>query len=115
MNSKAATISAYVGGSIVSVILLNAIVKQLNSGIGFLTTNRKMARICLTSPIATEEPTTKEEWQQHYAWWNKQSKEFRRNWYKAVWQTQHGKYQEYFTADGKKYWREGGGEVKTKK
>jgi hypothetical protein len=98
--NKAVEISLYTASGITFVVLVNAVMKHLNNGIGFLTTDRHMAKYAMTKPSGNIEPTTKEQWAEHYAWWKKKSKEYRREWYKAVWNSEHGKPTPTFKADG---------------
>lgn len=112
--SKAADIALYTVSGFTAVVLLNQIVKYLNSGKGFLTTNKRMAKYALTKRSGNYRLTTKETWEEDFAWWNKESKEYRTNWYKAIWKAEHGKGTETFTADGKKWYTKGGNEVKVK-
>lgn len=100
---KGVEIALYTASGVVAVVLTNQIVKYLNNGIGFLTTDRRMAKYTMTKPSGNFEPTTKEQWPRHYDWWKSKSKEFRREWYKAVWKSEHGKPTPTYMADGKKW------------
>lgn len=112
--SKAGEIVLYTASGLTAVVLLNQIVKYLNSGKGFLTTNKRMAKYALTKPSGNYRITNKDTWEQDFAWWNNETKEYRTNWYKAIWKAEHGKGKETFTADGKTWYTKGGTEVKGK-
>ena len=98
---KGVEIALYTASGAVAIILTNQIVKYLNSGIGFLTTDRRMAKYAMTKPSGNVQPTTDAQWQEHYAWWKNTSKEYRKEWYKAVWRSEHGKPTPTYKADGK--------------
>lgn len=101
--NKALEISLYTASGITIVVLANAVMKHLNNGIGFLTTDRRMAKYAMTKPSGNEKATTKAEWDDHYKWWKGKSKEYRREWYKAVWNSEHGKPTPTYMADGQKW------------
>ena len=98
--TKGTEIALYTASGLVAIVLTNQIVKYLNNGIGFMTTDKRMAKYAMTKPSGNVEPTTKEQWDGHYSWWKGKSKEYRREWYKAVWRTEHGKPTPTYKADG---------------
>lgn len=110
MNT-AAKIAIYTTSGLAAAIIINAVVKKKNDGIGIFTTERRMAKFVLTSPIARfkpQEKVTKED----VEWWKSLGKDYRRNWYKAVWKTAKGEKTETFTnSQGTKFWTKGGYKV----
>lgn len=110
MNKAAENI--IIGASAVAgVIVINQIWKRLNSGVGFFTTERKMAKTVLTSKIARytpQESITKED----VEWWKSLGKTYRRNWYKAVWKTKNGdKTDKFMNSEGEQFYTKGGKKV----
>jgi hypothetical protein len=105
-------IAIYTASGLVLTVLANEAVKHANNGVGFLTSERRMAKVVLTSPHGRSKPqetVTKED----VEWWKSLDKSYRRNWYKAVWRTGRGKVTPTFlTKDGKRFNTLGGKLVK---
>jgi hypothetical protein len=107
MNT-AAKIAIYTTSGLAAAIIVNAVVKQLNDGVGIFTTERRMARFVLTSPLARTTPQ-KEVTQEDVEWWKSLGKDYRRSWYKATWKSTKGRPTPIFTTkDGTKFKTKGG-------
>jgi hypothetical protein len=114
--NKALEITIYTASGLAIVVLTNAIVKQLNDGVGIFTTDRRMAKYAMTKPSGNFTPTTDATWKKHYAWWKSEPKGFRKAWYKSVWRAEHGNKNkdanQTFEYGGKTYWVKGAEEKK---
>jgi len=107
--NKALKISLYVAGGISAVILANVVIKRLNSGKGFFTSDKQMAKLVGMSKFALNDPYTEEELPNFYKFWDGLDKEYKIAWYKAVWKSENGKPQETFSIkSGKKFKTKGG-------
>jgi len=102
--NKALKISIYVAGSVSTVLLANQLTKLLNSGKGFLTTDKQMGTYVGMSKFGRNKPYTKENIGEFLEWWETVGKGYKIPWYKAVWKSEHGKPQEFFyNSEGKKF------------
>lgn len=106
--NKTLKISLYVSGGVVGVILLNALVKRMNNGIGFFTTDKKMGKFVGTSSEGMNVPYTKEEVDDFLETWTSWGKGYRKAYYKAVWRSEHGKPTPYFYVDKVRHATKGG-------
>lgn len=100
--------SLYISGGVVGVILLNALVKQMNSGIGFFTTDKKMGKLVGMSSEGQNVPYTKDNIDDFLETWISWGKNYRRAYYKAVWRSEKGKPTPYFYVDKVKHATKGG-------
>ena len=91
---KALEISAYTVGVLSIIVLANQIRKTKNSGVGFLTSSRRMGIRVGKSDKALNEPYT--------------DKEYKTNWYKAVWESENGNDTPFFYVSNKKFKTKGG-------
>ena len=105
---KALEISAYVIGGLSIVVLANQIRKTKNSGVGFLTSTRRMGIRVGKSDKALNEPYTDENIKQFLDFWKGLDKEYKINWYKAVWESENGNDTPFFYVGSKKLKTKGG-------
>lgn len=105
---KALQISAYVVGGLSLVVLANQIRKNKNSGVGFLTSMRKMGRVVGMSKYGLNEPYTKENINDFLKFWDGLGKDYRTEWYKAVWESENGNSTPTFKVGNKKFKTKGG-------
>ena len=101
--NKTLQISAYLLGGLSLVVLANQITKNRNSGKGFLTSTRRMAIRVGTSSAALNNPYTKENIDDFIEFYKNLGKEYRTNWYKAVWETENGNDTPFFYVGNKKF------------
>jgi|694.fasta_scaffold11311_24 hypothetical protein len=107
--NKALKISLYVAGGVSAVILANEVTKMVNSGKGFFTSDKQMAKFVGMSKFALNEPYTEEELPKFFEFWEGLGKAYRLAWYKAVWNSEKGKPQIYFyNTEGKRFLTKGG-------
>jgi len=113
MMKKEIQIAIYGIGALSLVALANQIVKNKNSGVGFFTSKKSMGKFVGMSNEALNVPYTKENIDNFLDFWNDLDKEFAKEWYKAVWETEKGNPTPTFSIGGKTY-NTKGGRAKTK-
>jgi hypothetical protein len=107
--NKTLKISLYVAGGISTILLANEVTKLVNSGVGFLTSDKQMGKFVGMSEFALNDPYTKEDIEDFLTFWEGLGKGYKKGWYKAVWSSEKGKPQEFFFNDeGKKFRTKGG-------
>lgn len=105
---KALEISAYVIGGLSLIVLANQIRKTKNSGVGFLTSSRRMGIRVGKSDKGLNKPYTDENIKEWLEFWKELGKEYKTNWYKAVWESENGNDTPFFYAGNKKFKTKGG-------
>lgn len=107
--NKALKISLVTLGAASFVVLASAVYKRLNNGVGILTSRKKMGRYVGMSTSGLNQPKTKEnidDWVESF--WLKSGESYTKEWYKAVWNTEHGKPQETFKVGTEEFYTKGG-------
>lgn len=105
---KALEISAYAIGGLSLIVLANQIRKTKNSGVGFLTSSRRMGIRVGKSDKGLNQPYTDKNIKQFLDFWKGLDKEYKTNWYKAVWESENGNDTPFFYVSNKKFKTKGG-------
>jgi hypothetical protein len=97
-----------IGG--LSVLLIgNQIYKRKNGGIGLFTTDKKMGTYVGLSDKGLNKPYTKDTVDDFVAgFWKGLGKDYKKQWFKAVYKSEIGEDTPTFTLEGKTYWTKGG-------